>query len=62
MVSSQADGEKTDLDKYFLNAPMIVVMAISGLTFISALVALMVSIYKRRRWNETSVDAVVSIR
>lgn len=62
VVSFQADGEKIDLDKLFFTIPVLVVMAISGLTFISGLVALMVSIYKRRRWNETSMDAIVSFQ
>ena len=59
---SQSDEEKADMSKLLFTTPIIVAMGISGMMFIIALVSLTVSIYKRRRWNRTSLDGIVSTR
>jgi len=50
------------MSKLHFTTPITVAMGVSGMMLIAALVALTVSIYKRRRWKETSLDGIIPIR
>lgn len=60
-VFHHSDEEKADMSKLHFTRPITVAMGVSGMMLVAALVTLTVSIYKRRRWNKTSLDGIIPL-